>query len=167
MLAELTRILCSAIGAEPAAINLGLRRLLRITLRRHLSGVTLLRIALLHSLLREALLRITLRRHLSGVTLLRIALLHSLLREALLEALLLLHTHTLLLEALLHTLLRVTLLHVALLLHTLLRITLLVTGCHTGHSGTGCHTGYAAYGAHACVHAHTHARIRCCGSRLT
>ena len=101
------------------------------------------------------LLRISLRRHLSGITL----LLEALLRVALLEALLLLHSHALLLESLLHTLLRITLLHVTLLLHSLLRIALLVTG---GHPGACSHTGYTAYGAHACVHTHTHASIRNC-----
>ena len=117
---------------------------MRITLRRHLSGITLLRIAL--------------RRHLSGITLLRETLLLHLPGIALL----LLHTHTLLLETLLHllhTLLRIPLLHVTLLLHALLRVTLLI-----GHSGACCHTGNAANGSHACVHSYT--RIRYSRARI-
>ena len=173
-MAELSLVLRSAIGAEPGAVSLRLSCLLRVTLRRHLPGVSLLRVALLGHLSGITLLRISLRRHLSRVALLRISLrrhlpgiallLETLLRVALLEALLLLHTHALLLESLLHTLLRITLLHVTLLLHALLRIALLVTG---GHPGACSHTGYAAYGAHACVHTHTHALIRYSGSRLT
>ena len=104
MLAELTLVLRSAIGAEPAAVSLRLRRLLRITLRGHLSGVTLLRHSLSGiALLLESLLRVTLLRHLSGVALLRVTLLlhtHTLLLESLLRiTLLLLHAHTLLLES--------------------------------------------------------------------